>query len=82
MIMKLRLGVLVSGRGSNLQAVMDAIAAGTLDALVAVVVSDKPDAPALRRIENSVPPKVYSGGEPELIEGDVFKTIIPIGDSP
>ena len=23
--------------------------------------------------------KIYSGGEPELIEGDVFKTIVPIG---
>ena len=23
--------------------------------------------------------KIYSGGEPELIEGDVFRTIVPIG---
>ncbi|MDR2176207.1 MAG: phosphoribosylglycinamide formyltransferase [Synergistaceae bacterium] len=48
---KLRLGVLVSGRGSNLRAILDAIGAGRLDAEVAVVVSDKPDAPALRYAE-------------------------------
>ena len=52
---KLVLGVLVSGRGSNLQAIMDASAAGTLDAEVAVVVSDKPGALALRRIEETDP---------------------------
>jgi phosphoribosylglycinamide formyltransferase-1 len=48
---KLRLGVLVSGRGSNLQAILDAAAAGTLDAEVSVVVSDKPDARALWRVQ-------------------------------
>jgi phosphoribosylglycinamide formyltransferase-1 len=52
--MTLRLGVLVSGRGSNLQAILDSIAGGTLDAAVAAVVSDKPDAPALRRIKEEV----------------------------
>ena len=50
-IKKLRLGVLVSGRGSNLQAILDAVAAGTLDAEVSAVVSDKPDVRALRRVE-------------------------------
>ena len=50
------LGVLVSGRGSNLQAILDAIAAGRLDARVMAVVSDKVDAPALRRAqENKIP---------------------------
>lgn len=29
-------------------------------------------------ITNSADLKIYSGGEPELIEGDVFKTIIPL----
>ncbi|MDR1621247.1 MAG: nicotinate-nucleotide--dimethylbenzimidazole phosphoribosyltransferase [Synergistaceae bacterium] len=50
----MKLGVLVSGRGSNLQAILDAIAAGTLNAEVAAVVSDKPDAPALRRVEADI----------------------------
>lgn len=44
-----RLGVLVSGRGSNLQALIDAIADGRLDASIAVVISNVPDAPALAR---------------------------------
>ena len=46
---RLRLGVLASGNGSNLQAILDACAAGRLDADVAVVVSDKRDARALER---------------------------------
>jgi len=45
----LRLGVLASGRGSNLQAIMDAITAGRLPAEVAVVISDNPRAHALER---------------------------------
>lgn len=46
---KLRVGVLVSGRGSNLQAIIDASEAGKLDAAVVVVVSDVKDAYALER---------------------------------
>lgn len=45
-----RIAVLASGRGSNLQAVLDAIAAGQLDACIAGVFSDRPDAPALQRV--------------------------------
>ncbi|WP_147654168.1 phosphoribosylglycinamide formyltransferase [Vulcaniibacterium gelatinicum] len=45
-----RLAVLASGRGSNLQALLDAIAASTLDAQVVGVFSDRPDAPALQRV--------------------------------
>ena len=44
-----RLGVLISGRGSNLQAIIDAIAAGRLAAEIAVVISNRPDAPGLER---------------------------------
>jgi phosphoribosylglycinamide formyltransferase 1 len=43
------LGVLVSGTGSNLQAILDAIAEGTLNAKVSVVISNKPKVPALER---------------------------------
>jgi phosphoribosylglycinamide formyltransferase-1 len=43
------LGVLASGRGSNLQAILDAIEAGRCPARVAVVVSDRAGAPALDR---------------------------------
>ena len=44
-----RLAVLASGRGSNLQAILDAIADGRLDARVAGVFGDRPKAVALRR---------------------------------
>lgn len=43
------LAVLASGRGSNLQALIDAQRAGRLGAEIGVVVSDVPDAPALER---------------------------------
>lgn len=42
-----RIGVLVSGRGSNLQAILGAIASGELVAQVALVISSRRDAPAL-----------------------------------
>ena len=45
-----RLAVLASGRGSNLQAILDAIAAGTLAAEIVGVFSDKPTAAALERV--------------------------------
>lgn len=45
-----RLAVLVSGRGSNLQAILDAIATRELDAEIVGVFSDKPLAPALQRV--------------------------------
>lgn len=48
--MTARIAVLASGRGSNLQAIVDAIAAGTLDAEVIGVLSDKPDASALLKV--------------------------------
>lgn len=46
---KRKIGVLVSGRGSNLQAIIDKIAAENLPIEVAVVISDKADAFALDR---------------------------------
>jgi phosphoribosylglycinamide formyltransferase 1 len=48
-----RIGVLISGRGSNLQAIIDAIAAATLDAEVAVVISNTHDAAGLERAKRA-----------------------------
>ena len=45
--MNRRLGVLISGRGSNLKAIIDAIRGGRLDASIAVVISNRTDAPGL-----------------------------------
>jgi phosphoribosylglycinamide formyltransferase-1 len=48
-VARLELGVLASGTGSNLQAILDAIAEGSLDAEVRIVISNLPGAAALRR---------------------------------
>ena len=47
------LGVLISGRGSNLQSIIDAIAARTLDATITVVVSNRADAQGLQRARDA-----------------------------
>jgi len=42
-----RLGILLSGRGSNFVAIADSIAAGRLDSEIAVVISNRADAPGM-----------------------------------
>jgi len=44
-----RLGILISGRGSNMLAIGEAIAAGRVDATIAIVISSRPGAPGLER---------------------------------
>lgn len=46
-----KIGVLISGRGSNLQALIDAIAERRLSAEIAVVISNRPDAGGLARAQ-------------------------------
>ena len=66
---QLRLGVLASGRGSNLQAIIDAIEAGHLSAKVEVVLSDRTDAEAMGRARRHgikavfVDPRAYGARE-------------------
>jgi len=63
----LRVAVLASGRGSNLQAVIDAIEAGTVHAKIVAVISNKKEAPALERASRYglsaffIDPKPYAG---------------------
>ena len=63
----LRVAVLASGRGSNLQAVIDAIEAGMVQAKIVAVISNKKEAPALERARRHglfalfVDPKPYAG---------------------
>ncbi len=45
----LPIGVVVSGRGTNLQAILDACASGAVDARVVLVASNRPGVPALAR---------------------------------
>jgi len=42
-----RLGILISGRGSNFEAIADRVAGGQLEAEIAVVISNRADAPGL-----------------------------------
>ncbi len=51
--MTVKLGVLISGSGTNLQAIIDAIAEGTLDAEIRVVISSRPDAYGLVRAKEA-----------------------------
>ncbi len=56
---KLKLGVLVSGSGSNLQAIMDRIKDGGLDAEVKIVIADNDRAYALERARsNNIPVRI------------------------
>lgn len=65
----LKIGVLVSGVGTNLQAIMDAIPRDNINAEIVTVVSNKPDAYALERAKNnginavSIRKKDYSSGD-------------------
>jgi phosphoribosylglycinamide formyltransferase-1 len=43
----MRLGILLSGRGSNFLAIADAVNGGKLDAEIAVVISNRPEAPGI-----------------------------------
>ncbi|NLC51262.1 MAG: phosphoribosylglycinamide formyltransferase [Firmicutes bacterium] len=65
----MRLGVLASGSGTNLQAIIDAVEAKKLPAEIAVVVSDNAQAPALERARKHrykhicLNPRNYKGRE-------------------
>lgn len=55
----MKIGVLASGSGTNLQAIMDACDNGEIAGQVAVVISDKQEAMALKRAENKGIPFYY-----------------------
>lgn len=73
--MTLRLGVLASGSGTNLQAIMDACETGALDAEVAVVISDRKDAFALERARGASIPAVHLDRQ-EFMSGGGFNAAI------
>lgn len=55
----LRLGILISGSGTNMQAILDATREGRLDAEVAVVISNHEDAYGLERARKAGVPAVW-----------------------
>jgi len=56
---KVKLGVLVSGRGSNLQAIIDNIEKGLLPSEIVIVISDQPDAYSLERARKHNIPAIH-----------------------
>ena len=71
----LRLAVLASGRGSNLQAIIDAITEGRLHAVLALVISNKAEAPALERARKHGAPAVFL--DPKATPGrDAYDAVI------
>lgn len=65
-----RIVVLVSGSGSNLQAILDACADGSLPAQVVAVISTRPDVFALQRADVAGVPAVHVGVHPGEQRGD------------
>lgn len=57
----IRIVALISGRGSNLKAIIDAIAAGQIDGSIVAVVSSAPEAPGLAFArENGIPARILA----------------------
>ena len=78
MMRSLNLGVLGSGRGSNLQSILDAIAAGTLAARVSCVLADYEDAFILERARRAGIPAFFVEGSPykTKLDGDAQQQVI------
>lgn len=75
-MLKVRIGVLASGRGSNLQAILDEIDSGKLAAEVALVLSDKADAFALERARNKGIPAFYVDPKEFVTKSDYESILI------
>lgn len=73
---KLRLGVLVSGRGTNLQAIIDSIQRGELSAEIVIVISDNPNAMALERARMANIPTAYvKPGKKSEFEAEIIRIL-------
>jgi phosphoribosylglycinamide formyltransferase-1 len=75
----LRLGVLISGRGTNLQSIIDAIERGELNAIIALVISNRADAGGLARAQKSgIPTRVIDHrrfGSREEFDGALIEAL-------
>lgn len=71
--MSVRIAVLASGRGSNLQAILDAIANGQLQAEVVGVFSDRIDAAALQRVPA---PHRWAAAPRDFVDRAAFDTAL------
>ena len=72
----IRLAVLVSGRGTNLQAIIDAIKEGRLDAKISVVISNNQEAYAIERAKkNGIPVEVVTDKDQKDSEKKMIEII-------
>lgn len=78
--MKLKLAVLGSGAGSNMQSIVDAIEDGTLDAEIVCVLADVPDAKILERAARHNIPAQYLSCAPfkTKLEGEAEENYIRV----
>ena len=78
--MKLKLAVLGSGAGSNMQSIVDAIEAGTLDAEIVCVLADVPNAKILERAARHNIPAQYLSCAPfkTKLEGEAEENYIRV----
>ena len=56
---KFKLGILISGNGSNMQAIIDNINTNTLNAEISIVISDNKEALGLKRAEQAGIKSIY-----------------------
>ena len=79
----LKSGVLVSGSGTNLQAFIDEIAAGNLDAEIVLVVSSRPDAYGIQRAETAGIPTLVMNktlyADPEAADAQIVAALKEAG---
>lgn len=81
----LTLGILGSGSGSNMQAILDAITAGTLQAKIGIVLSDNPEALILKRAEeHGIPHGVidcagHKSKFPDFVQAQTAETLKQAG---
>ena len=79
----LTIGVLVSGSGTNLQAFIDEIAAGNLDAEIVLVVSSRPDAYGIQRAETAGIPTLVMNktlyADPEAADAQIVAALKEAG---
>ena len=81
----MRLGILGSGSGSNMQAILDAIEDGTLDAEIVLVLSDNPGAFILdRATSNGIPAGIidcqgFKSKFPDEVQAETARRLLEAG---
>jgi phosphoribosylglycinamide formyltransferase-1 len=73
-----RLGILLSGRGSNFEAIADNIATGRIDAEIAAVIANRPDARGLEIARNRSLPAIClpsKGLDREVYDGQLVEEL-------